>query len=245
MTSNGVRQLSPKELALVCGGTNANTVTVYGPEPDHWAEPPQDPWNDPFYYGGGGGGGDSSSSLDEYQTTGLGDQVDAILNKSPTLESMLNAAKDWGVQILPTTGNSEFRSNENTVYININGTPEQIITSLTHELGHAIAYATRDDSISYSSSKEDFIDYHTDTEAEATMFNIAVDRELAAQGIDILIAGNGANFDAYNSAYDQYMAGGSWTQAVDTISDIFKTNEKVGGVTYEEYYGDWWERNQP
>ena len=147
-------------------------------------------YDDPYdNYGdndGGGGGGDDTSYLDEFRPTGLGPQVDIIVNKSPTLENMLILATSLGIQIVQTTGASEMIGNK--LHINTSSSPEKTASILTHELGHALSSYYED--IALATTKNSYVQAGLDSEAEATLWNIQVQRELATQGVAIPIEGS-------------------------------------------------------
>lgn len=265
MLKSGIRPLSVEELALISGGaqvdtTDLGTIDVRPPGGDDgWfdIDPPNfdDPYDSgPGDQGGGGGGGgdDAPNPLDQYTITSLGEEVDAIVNKSPTLEGLIQLAKDYyGFSIAWTDGNSRTDYTTKTLHIKSYPNVADSIAQLTHELGHS----TFDGQWTSSMSRDAAIQLGLKTEGEATMYSMAVQRELAGQGVSMNLPADVANAGTYGSIYESYVAGHiGWDEAARQIGDIYRNGEHIDvngtpgredDISYGDYYGNWWDASHP
>ncbi len=137
-------------------------------------------------------------------STGLGESVDDLVGKSPTLEADIEKLKESGWEIeygAPGKGSYAWREGDPPLIVldgNLKGDPEQAVQVLPHEVGHATYTYTPD----YSSNAA-YVNGALAGEGAATMKNIQIQREILANGgPDIGIAGTPANHAGYNAAYD-------------------------------------------
>lgn len=180
--------------------------------------------------------------------SGLGQNVDDIAGKSPTLQKDMQELKEagWTTQYGPNGQGSHADRDKKVITIdgNLKNDPAQATQVLAHEVGHA-KYDYKPD----YSSKQSYLRGAMADEGAATMKNIEVRREiLANNGPDIKIAGNSANHPAYNAAYDQYVKDGNAAAARDKIGAAFGNGERVSGATnptYNEYFGGWYDKAFP
>lgn len=176
--------------------------------------------------------------------TGFGAEVDAIAAKSPSLQQKLNRLQNdgWQIQFGPAGGGSTCSRPDKVIKIDgaKMGDPVAIAQTLAHEAGHA-TYTPRHD----FTSKNAYVRSALADEGAATLSNIQARREILANGgADIGIAGNKANAEAYNAAYDQFLRDGDENKARDTIGTIFGRGERTSntGLAYEDYYGGWYDK---
>ena len=181
--------------------------------------------------------------------TGLGDGVDALVAKSPSLQKDVRKLKQegWAIEYGPAGSGSYADRMASPPTITIDGSergnPEVATQSLAHEVGHAVYPYAAD-----YSSRTAFINGAMADEGGATMNNIKVQREiLSSGGPDIGIAGNRANHAAYNAAYDQYLKDGNAIAARNSIGARFGTGEITSNTaqSYADYYGGWYDRAYP
>lgn len=181
--------------------------------------------------------------------SGLGDDVDQVAGKSPSLQKDLKKLQDdgWKTEYGPAGGGSyaDRSSVPPKIVIdgNLKGHPNEATQVLAHEVGHA-TYDFKPD----TSSRAAYLDSTLSDEGAATMSNIRAQREIkAAGGPDIGIAGNSANHATYNAAYDQYQKDGDAKKARSAIGAAFGNGEKTSttGQTYTDYYGGWYDTNFP
>jgi type VI secretion system secreted protein VgrG len=171
-------------------------------------------------------------------------QVQALVSKSPTLQNDLNQLKagGWKIQYGPAGGGSDSAKSavppRITLDQNLSSDPKSMVQTLAHEVGHAKNAAPVD-----YSSKANYVKYRLADEGAATLNNIAVRKEILANGgADIGLAGNAANHPAYNAAYNQYEAAGKTEAAAakarETIGNIFGASEKASTTKqpYKDYY---------
>lgn len=275
-----MRELSPQELALVFGGAQGLSDPTDLPpvqaDPPDWGDggvdvpvPPDYPdyptppdWNDPNSPndppggsdGGGGGGGDLDYLTDPakvYTISGLGEAVDSIVNKSATLEGLLMLAVAKGFSIASTNGTSSTDYTNKVVYIKEYDNPADYAAQLGHELGHTMF----DGQWSGNMTLAGAVGMGLYTEGEATMYSIAVQRELAASGVEMSLPASISNLPAYNTIYDYYATSQvSWDEAATRIGEIFRNSERIDvngtpgtedDITYGQFYENWWNSNHP
>ncbi|WP_310589928.1 PAAR domain-containing protein [Fibrella aestuarina] len=179
--------------------------------------------------------------------TGLGVDFDAFAALSPTLQDQIRTlqSQGWTFQYgTPGGGSFADRSTQTiTVDPNERGNPTALGQTVSHETGHAL-YPYRAD----VSSRNAYVRGALADEGAATLNNIRIQREIVANGgADIGIAGNPANQQAYNNAYNQYERDGNEARARDTIGGIFGRGERTSTTNqpYEDYYGGWYDQNYP
>jgi type VI secretion system secreted protein VgrG len=183
--------------------------------------------------------------LKDAAKTGLGNDVDKLAAKSPSMQKDLKALdeKKWDIKYGDPGKGSKIDREKGIIYIdgNLKDDPKGATQALSHEIGHANYQLNSD-----YSSKSTYLNGTLSDEGAATMNNIKVQREIVANGgPDIGIAGNPANQPAYNAAYDQYLKDGDTAKAQQTIGNIFGQGEKTSttGQTYSDYYGGWYDKN--
>jgi type VI secretion system secreted protein VgrG len=176
--------------------------------------------------------------------TGLGDNVDRLTEKSPSLQKDLKMLQENGWSIKYALKGAGSTCNRADKLILIDGAdqdnPERAIQNLAHEVGHATNPFKPD-----YSSREAYLKSTLGDEGAATLNNIKVQREiLANKGPDIGIAGNAANHAKYNEAYDQFLEDGDATKARNAVGKIFGNGEKTSntGQSYADYYGGWYDK---
>jgi type VI secretion system secreted protein VgrG len=179
--------------------------------------------------------------------TGLGNDVDELAGKSPTLQRDLEQLKKdgWKIDYGANGGGSFADRSAKTITLdgNLRGNPAAATQTLAHEVGHA-----RYNYVPDFSSKDAFVRGTLADEGAATMKNIEVRREILANGgPDIGIAGNPSNHAAYNSAYNQFLNDGNAGAARSSIGNIFGNGERTSttGQSYADYYGGWYDQNFP
>lgn len=179
--------------------------------------------------------------------TGLGNDVDQLAAKSPSLQNDLQALQQdgWDIQYGAPGGGSYADKNATPPLIVIDGSeqgnPAAVTQSLAHEVGHARYTYTPD-----YTTKTNFMNGVLGDEGAATMNNIRVQREILSNGgADIGIAGNPANHPAYEAAYNAYQTSGDAATARQTIGSIFAHGEitSTTGQSYYDYYGGWYDAN--
>lgn len=181
--------------------------------------------------------------------TGLGEDVDQLAAKSPSLQRDLQTLNDSGWEIgygRPGGGSYADRASR-PPKITIDGAqrsnPRSATQTLAHEVGHA-TYPYQPD----VSSKSAFVNGALADEGAATLNNIKAQREILANGgPDIGIAGNRANHAAYNKIYDQFLKDGNARAARENIGKQFGQGEITSntGQSYAEYYGGWYDKAYP
>ncbi|WP_241235257.1 hypothetical protein [Xanthomonas arboricola] len=262
-----MRELTNEELFLVAGAAAAADVDpseppteippiVVNPPP---SPPPTIPPSPPVEQPGpitppGTGGGGLPDPTDKNTTTNLGAEVDVIVNKSATLEGLVQLAQAKGFNIVATDTYSRTdpaATGGGTVYVKIYASPSDTASQLTHELGHTLF----DGEWNTVKDRASAINMGLATEGEATIYSIAVQRELSAQGVSLNIPANPANVASYNATYDAYQAGQiNWDTASAQIGESFRNGERIDingtpndtadDMTYEQYYGSYWDRTR-
>ncbi len=189
----------------------------------------------------------SSGGAPKPVSSGLGNDVDGLAAKSPSLQKDLQALKNDGWKIeygKPGSGSSADRKNKSiSLDGNLNGKTAAATQVLAHEVGHA-TYPFKAD----FSSKTAYVDSTLADEGAATLNNIKVQREvIAAGGSDIGVAGNSTNHAAYNKAYDQFLKDGNAASARKSIGAAFGKGETTSttGQPYADYYGAWYDKAFP
>ena len=175
----------------------------------------------------------------------IGPEAAGIVSQSPTLTKQLAALEKQGWQVeYGTAGGGTFADRTTkTITIDPNGKNDArgLVQSLAHEVGHA----SYDPKFDYSSSKT-YLHGALGDEGEATLNNIAVQREIvAAGGPDIGVAGT--HRKEYEAIYDAYKVTGNRAAARDAIGRIFGNGEhtSTSGQTYRQYYLEGYHRAFP
>ncbi len=198
--------------------------------------------------GSGAGAGGGAAPGTAPVSTGLGADVDALANKSPTLQNNVRTLqqKGWTIQYGAAGRGSYTDRNTKTIVVDGSerGNPTAVAQTLSHESGHAgytpDAYVppaglTRDQYIAQNTNSS------LKDEGEATMTNVQVRNEIVGNGgPDIGVAG--AQADQYQAIAAQDAGPGQRDAARQQIGDAFADGEHPStspGQTYRQYY------NQP
>jgi type VI secretion system secreted protein VgrG len=189
--------------------------------------------------------------------TGLGADVDALANQSPTLQADLARLQRDGWRIVyGTPGGGSFTTRPNTITIDgaLRGNPQAVVQALSHETGHArytpepqvpMTGLTRDQYVSQNTQRD------LRDEGAATLENARVRDELRqTSGSDVGIAGTRPN--DYQQIYEQRQSGAiTEEQARDQIGTIYGQNETTSNSHqnshdyYSQQYGDAWDHAHP
>ncbi len=179
--------------------------------------------------------------------TGLGEDVDKLAGKSPSLQAEMKKLKDAGWQTkYGASGGGSYANRKDKVITldgNLKGNSVATTQTLAHEVGHA-SYPFKED----NSSKAAYVNGTLADEGAATLNNIKVQREIITNGgTDIGIAGNGTNHAVYNKAYDQFLKDGNADAARQAIGAQFGKGEVTSNThqPYAEYYGSWYDKSFP
>lgn len=191
-----------------------------------------------------------ADALNPDVTTGLGADVDEIVNMSPSLKAKMKALLDDGWAIDAAPGNPvECDKEAKIIRIDTDESTNEQVQSLAHEAGHA-AYQTDPEVPMAGKTKEEYVDANLmndlKDEGEATLSNIEARNEILENGgPDIGIAGNTDNHPAYQESYDNYQESGDRDKAREEIGTIFADGEEAGdtGKSYRDYYSEWYEEN--
>jgi type VI secretion system secreted protein VgrG len=176
--------------------------------------------------------------------SGLGEKVDALIEKSPTLKKDLKDLQDDGWTVKngdPGKGSYADRASKTIVLDgNLQNDPNALVQTLSHEVGHAQYPYVAD-----MSSRANYVNGALADEGAATLKNIEVQREIMANGgPDIGIAGSSHNHAAYNAAYDNAIKTGNMVGGRAQIGAIFGAGETTSttGQTYSNYYGGYYDK---
>lgn len=209
--------------------------------------------------GGGGGKGDPAPpplpKLPDVKT-GLGNDVDEIVDDSPTLKENLKAleADGWTTTYGEAGKGSFCDKTAKRIVIDPSekGNPAAVAQTLAHESGHARYTAdpyVKPDGL----SREEYIrrnaNRHLKDEGEATLTNAKVRDEIIANGgPDIGIAG--AQAKKYDEIADKYPDPADREKARQEIADAFAKGEHPSTdptKNYEDYYGknyaEFWDKH--
>lgn len=175
----------------------------------------------------------------------LGQTVDTLIAKSPTLTNNLKSLESQGWKIdYGTAGGGSYanrREKSITLDSNLKNDPNQTTQVLAHEVGHALHPYQEN-----TSSRQAYLNGTLDDEGAATLKNIQVQREIIqAGGPDIGIAGNPKNHASYIQTYNQFLKDGNTQDAIRKIGSQFGANEftSTTGQNYADYYGGWYDKH--
>jgi len=179
--------------------------------------------------------------------TGLGDDVDKLAGKSPTLQKNLQKLQDdgWTIKYGEPGKGSFCDKKAKTIVIDPNdkGNSASITQTLAHESGHALY--TADPYVPHNGlTKDEYVRRNVESglkdEGEATLTNAQVRKEInQAGGPDIGIAGT--QTDKYQAIADKYPDPADRDKARKEIADLFGEGENPStdpSKTYREYYGE-------
>lgn len=178
--------------------------------------------------------------------TGLGSDVDAIVNKSSTLSKHVRELqKDgWSIKFGTAGGGTFANRNTKEIVIDANqkGSPLTVTQSLAHEVGHG--KHTLAPYVSPSGlTKEEYIqrniNRHLRDEGAATFENLKARDEVKAKASkDIGVSGTQSA--QYIAIYDDFKKGRlTQEEAITKLGALFGTGETTSttGQTYNDYYG--------
>jgi hypothetical protein len=178
-------------------------------------------------------------------TTGLGADVDAVINKSVQLRDEIRALQAQGyVFKYGAAGGGSFTSRSaQTITIDPNGkgAPASLAQSVAHEVGHGRYPEPRDippNGLTHDQFIKVNVDQHLRDEGAANFENcVAREQILAKGGPDIGVAGT--QQAQYLAIYADFKAGKiTKDQAIDQMGQLFG-NETTSntGENYRDYYG--------
>lgn len=182
-------------------------------------------------------------------STGLGDAVDALAAKSPTMQRQLTElqANRWHVGWQVPGKASVTDREEHALLIGdaYRQRPEWAVSQLSHELGHAMHVPAYD-----FSSKAAFLRTEQLDEGYATLNNITVQREIAANGGPMIpLSVSRENVGTYNRVYDETAASSDTHAAAAAIGAVYGDGERsinpaTGAVdTYNQIFGGFYDAN--
>lgn len=195
--------------------------------------------------------------------SGLGKDVDDIVNKSPTLKANIEALQKQGYSISYGEKGKGTYVNKGAKSIvideNSKDNPMGVVQSLAHESGHALYTADAYQGFD-GKTKDEYVKANVNSnlkdEGEATIMNLIVREELmkADPKMDIGVAG--AQAEKYKELYAKNKDKISDPKERDalrqTIGDAFADGEHPStdpSKTYRQYYGktyeDHWDKHHP
>jgi hypothetical protein len=259
-------------------GPNGEVHVRSTPNPVVIDPPPSSaPWEgigpgDPGVNSGGGGGGGGQAVIpgpmvvgpDQPEPqrppappikTGLGAEVDEIVNKSPHLKQLWADAQrnGWKIQ-LTSDGKSHADKESGTIFINLNdvktkgdGRDAAIASLLSHEMGHAGTPFPPD---MRGRDREDYVQKNTEQalrhEGEAALANLIARDEIKSNGgPDIGVRGGLDEF--YDDVYNRFKSGElTREQAVQLLAEFMAAEPDADyGANKRElleiYYGNKWD----
>ncbi len=197
------------------------------------------------------------------QGSGLGKDVDDIVNKSPTLKANIEALQKQGYTIsYGEKGKGTYVNKDGKSIVideNEKGNPLSVVQSLAHESGHAMYTAdpyvgfdgkTRDEYVAAN------VNSNLKDEGEATIMNLIVREELMKNDPKMDIGVAGAQAEKYKELYeknkDKISDPAERDKLRQTIGDAFADGEHPStdtGKTYRQYYAktyeDHWDKHHP
>jgi type VI secretion system secreted protein VgrG len=174
--------------------------------------------------------------------TGLGEEVDKIVNQSPTLQKHIRElqARGWKIEF-GSAGVGGIGKDDDVIFIDpsLKKRPDQMAAVLAHEVGHArhpVADVPRE-----GLSREEYmrrrVDAYLDSEGAAALETVRYQEEVRANGGNLDIAG--FHDDAYREIYDQLQSGQVTEQeAMHRMGQVYGDGELHGDsrVTYRDHF---------
>jgi hypothetical protein len=193
-------------------------------------------------------------------TTGLGADIDNLVNQSDTLSANLQAllAQGWTISYGEAGKGTFADRNTKTIVVDPNqrGNPTAAVQSLAHESGHAL-YALEPEVPMAGLTREQYIqqnlDRHLRDEGEATLMNAQVRNEINGNGgPDIGMAGNPANSANYSNIASQNQDYADRANARQQVGSVYADGEHTStppNPSYRDYYSqqyaDQWDAAHP
>jgi type VI secretion system secreted protein VgrG len=174
--------------------------------------------------------------------TGLGKDVDALVNKSPTLKKEIKKIQARKGKIAKGTAGMGTYTDPATRNITIDSNytdPKDITKNAAHEVGHSLNPDKAPDASKLT--KAQYVDAKLRGEGRAVYNNLKARDEIrAAGGPDIgVITSDPANVAKYEKVYNDPKL--SEAQKLKQLGEVFRNNEHPStdpGKTYGQYYGD-------
>jgi uncharacterized Zn-binding protein involved in type VI secretion len=189
--------------------------------------------------------------------TGLGADVDDIINKSDSLAAALEKLKadKWTVVYGPPGKGSITDRGTKTIYIDPaeRGNPAAVAQSVAHEAGHAL-YTPDPDAPMAGRTKQEWVDENVKRqlkdEGEATLVNAQVRNEINGNGgPDIGMAGqHGPEYQTMAESNHDYENRDQLRQDIGDRYGQGEVGSRTGkryGDKYAEYYGSVWDNAHP
>ncbi|MET0383072.1 MAG: hypothetical protein ABW032_06575 [Burkholderiaceae bacterium] len=174
---------------------------------------------------------------------GLGEEIDRIFNKSPKLQSDWStlSRQHWRIEYGRNGGGSFADRQQKTITVDGSkrNDPAAVVSTLSHELGHAMY-----DYVEDTSSRENYVRGCLADEGAAELNRLRARREILDNG-GPNIGSPSSNHVAYNAIYDDFLRDGDVVKARHAIGAIFRNGERTSGTfeLYGDYYGSFYDRN--
>lgn len=175
-------------------------------------------------------------------------EVREIASQSPTLVEQLQSLKADGWRFEMGWGKGTYTDPQNRI-INMDPltemfSPGEIVHSIAHEVGHAIAEQPR----IRLWSREAFIREQLTAEGDAEMNAIKVRREIVANGGADPVLEREEDDEHFQRVYDAYLEAGStpeaYQEAIRAIGQEYSVSTMSGTTqTYYQYYRDMYDKN--
>jgi len=185
------------------------------------------------------------SQADKHIETGLGEDIDNIVKKSPTFQkNIIQMQKDgWTIEYGREGKGSYANKSKKKIVIDSKekDNPASMASILSHESGHAL-YKEEPYIQPAGLTKEEYVKRNAERylkdEGEATLVNVQVRLEIMQNsGPDIGIIGK--NAEKYQYIFDKYPEEKDRDKARQEIGEVFAKGENpsVDSIkTYEDYY---------
>lgn len=178
--------------------------------------------------------------------TGLGDDIDELVAKSPTLLANLRKIGADKIRYGTSGGGTYWDPTAKEMVIDPDNktNTKWMLGLLAHESGHA--FYKRTDPYRRGMKREEFIKRYTNdslrNEGAATLMNVKVFEEMKAAGVDIdIVSSREANKSKYREIAKKYPKNPA--RARNEIAEIFRHNEFPSGAhnagkDYEKMYNE-------
>jgi hypothetical protein len=181
----------------------------------------------------------------------LNTQITSIIDRTPRLSNQIKQQiqlQRLQFVVGPARGGSRYDPNTTPPSIIIDAdllnNPYAAVATIAHEVGHSIYANDHDLRYADHSTLNNWLHDVIKTEGAGTMNNIAVQRELAAQGVSIPLICDQNNVAKYDSIYNQYLTDFNYDAAISAIGDWYLDHEVTSGSngvkTYRQEYTTWY-----